>query len=458
MKFLFSTFSGIGHVDPLLAIAAELVNRGHTVHWVCGPRFHDRIVATGAHFRHWSSPICDADASPKGPDPGARGMMAAVTFARSLWVDAMPEQVKEYRRIHAEHSFDAIVVDFIGLGAYTFAEDTGIPYVSVATNPRTTFDHAETAPKDYHNVTVCDLWGSPTFTKEFIPLVNQARATLGMKSVEASFRLLDATTSPYLHLMQTTALFEDATKTQEPHLRFVGPSRPRTIANSTLPSWWPDLIKKDRLVIHVTQGTYSPKSTDPGALVEPTIRALAEEDCLVIATTPMAGIKESLSASSLPSNVQIEKFIPHAILLPHVDVLITNAGFNGTTAALSNGVPLVCAGTSEDKADVSRLVAIAGAGINLGTDRPDEESIRNAVRQIRADSSYKDQARRIQEDFQQHNSTKESCDLIETYLQGGKGFSHVEGLPQLSPRPETSEGNIFWTQSNVGHDSNGKDM
>ncbi|MDF9276237.1 glycosyltransferase [Arthrobacter sp. EH-1B-1] len=39
-----------GHVVPMLAVAAGLVNRGHSVRFLTGQRFADRVTASGATF------------------------------------------------------------------------------------------------------------------------------------------------------------------------------------------------------------------------------------------------------------------------------------------------------------------------------------------------------------------------------------------------------------------------
>jgi UDP:flavonoid glycosyltransferase YjiC (YdhE family) len=108
----------------------------------------------------------------------------------------------------------------------------------------------------------------------------------------------------------------------------------------TLPSWWSEL-EEGRPVVHVTQGTVA---TDITELVLPTIQALADEDVLVVVTTP-----ESDGLGALPSNVRLERMLPHSLLLPHVDAMVTNGGYNGVKVALAYGVPLVAAGSTEDK-------------------------------------------------------------------------------------------------------------
>ena len=64
-------------------------------------------------------------------------------------------------------------------------------------------------------------WDSLTFTEEFRPLLNKARARLCLDA-----RFLDAMTwPPYLHLTQTTKAFEPAEIIQMFQLWFVGPTR-----------------------------------------------------------------------------------------------------------------------------------------------------------------------------------------------------------------------------------------
>jgi UDP:flavonoid glycosyltransferase YjiC (YdhE family) len=75
---------------------------------------------------------------------------------------------------------------------------------------------------------------------------------------------------------------------------------------------------------------------------------------LLVVTTP--DTEKAFSDIDLLTNVRIAAFIPHTELLKHVDVMITNTGYNGVLIALSIGVPIVYVGRTEDKADVSARV------------------------------------------------------------------------------------------------------
>ena len=55
--------------------------------------------------------------------------------------------------------------------------------------------------------------------------------------------------------------------------------------------------------------------------------------------------------------------------------MVTNGGYGGTQLALANGVPVVVAGKTEDKMEVSARVRWSGAGVALMTDTPTEAQI-----------------------------------------------------------------------------------
>ena len=79
--------------------------------------------------------------------------------------------------------------------------------------------------------------------------------------------------------------------------------------------------------------------------------------------------------------------------------MITNGGFGGVQRALSHGVPLVVAGTTEDKPEVAGRVAWSGTGINLRTGTPSPTRLRRAVRSALADPRYRIEAARLRREI-----------------------------------------------------------
>ncbi|POX41284.1 glycosyltransferase [Streptomyces sp. Ru73] len=415
MKLLISTLPATGHVNPALPLAARLVERGHEVLWHTGEAYAPQVKATGARFVPYDQ-AADLRRLPAEPDPGTKGMAAGVSALRKLLIDRMPGQLADYEAILADFPADLLVTDMCAVGAATLRDKGGPAYATLGINPLVTTDpeippFTSSRPPATSFVAQLPNRLAHFLTRRVLdPKLRAAldthRAGLGLPPFPRDRLALDITRSPYLHLMPTTEAFEFPRRRMAPHIHFVGPLLPDPPAAFDAPEWWDELAAHEGRVVHVTQGTVA---TDPTALLRPAVEALAEEDVLVVATGPdPAG-----TLGALPDNVRWAPFIPHARLLPHVSVMITNAGYNGVLTALAHGVPLICAGRTEDKTAVSARVAWSGAGLDLRTDRPDAPTLRRAVRTVLTTPSYRAAATRLRTDFATHDAPTEASELLE---------------------------------------------
>jgi UDP:flavonoid glycosyltransferase YjiC (YdhE family) len=160
-------------------------------------------------------------------------------------------------------------------------------------------------------------------------------------------------------------------------VRFVGrpPIRPD---QAPLPPWAHEL-DGSRKVVLVTQGTLA--NHNFGLLVGPTLAALANEpDLLVVATA--GGRPIGAIPGPIPANARLAQYLPFEWTLPKIDVFVTNGGYGSVNQTMSFGVPLVTAGLTEDKADVNARVAWSGVGIDLATNEPTPQALREAVRTV----------------------------------------------------------------------------
>jgi UDP:flavonoid glycosyltransferase YjiC (YdhE family) len=175
-----------------------------------------------------------------------------------------------------------------------------------------------------------------------------------------------------------------------------------------LPDWWSDL-DDDRPFIHVTQGTLD--NGDLSQLLMPTLEALADEPVLVVAATggkPLADLP-----GAIPANARVAPMLPYHALMPRTDVMVTNGGYGGVQFALTYGVPMVVAGTTEDKPEVAARVAWSGAGINLRSRRPKPARIRRAVQHVLTNPSYREASRRLQVEADDSDAMQSILGLLE---------------------------------------------
>jgi UDP:flavonoid glycosyltransferase YjiC (YdhE family) len=161
--------------------------------------------------------------------------------------------------------------------------------------------------------------------------------------------------------------------------------------------------------VHVTQGTID--NADFSRLLRPTIEALADENVMVVATT--GGPDVSKLDFPIPPNTYVAEHIPHDVLLPKVDVMVTNGGYGAVQRALATGVPLVVAGSTEDKPEVAARVAWAGAGIDLRTGTPTAKAVRNAVRDVLGDGRYLSRARELEVAYAQRDGVAEIAAMFD---------------------------------------------
>ena len=196
-----------------------------------------------------------------------------------------------------------------------------------------------------------------------------------------------------------------------------------------MPPWAHELDGSRRVVL-VTQGTFA--NHNLGLLIAPTLAALANEpDVLVVATA--GGRPIEAIPCAVPSNARVASFLPFEWLLPRVDVLVTNGGYGSVNQAMSYGIPLVTAGTTEDKADVNARVAWSGVGVNLATNEPTQEALRAAVRTVLDRPAYRMRASQMAGEFARIDTRSEIISVIKQAVVNQK----LESLAETIATSET---------------------
>lgn len=175
-----------------------------------------------------------------------------------------------------------------------------------------------------------------------------------------------------------------------------------------LPEWWEEKAQGKK-VVFVTQGTIAVDYTN---LIIPTINALQDNNNLLVIA--VLGVKGASLPDdfSVPSNTIVMDYFPYQPLLEKSDVFVMNAGYGGFLQGVANGVPMVLAGLTEDKAEVSARGEWAGVAINLRTQFPTPDALSDAVNQILDDGTYKRKA----EQLKRLNENLRAFDVIEHHI------------------------------------------
>ncbi|WP_375385950.1 glycosyltransferase [uncultured Microbacterium sp.] len=400
--YLLTCTPAHGHVMPLLAVTRHLVADGHSVRFLTGSRYAERVRAAGAVFLPLPAEadidLDDADAA----FPDRRGLTGPAALRYdivNLFLRPGRAQYDALTRALAEVPTAAVLTEQLFIGAGLLAElprDTRPPVVVLGIFPLGVAS-ADTAP---FGLGVAPLGGIAgrvrnavlTFVAEkivFGPVAKEAAAVYReVVGVSPRRFVLDWASGADALVQFTVPEFEYPRSDLPEMVSFVGPL-PSPAGGGDLPEWWGELDGQ-RPIVHVTQGTVA--NADVTQLFIPAMRGLAASDALVVVST---GGRPIDVLGELPGNVRAAEYLPYDRLLPLVDVMVTNGGYGGVQQALSHGIPLVVAGQTEDKIEVSARIGWSGAGVNLKTSTPTADAVAAAVDRVLGDPSFRANAQRI---------------------------------------------------------------
>lgn len=409
MKILVAALPFTGHLNPMLGVARRLKERGHEVAVLTGSTQRSRVVATGLDFYPLPSSIDIDPDDLDGAFPQRRDVPAGpgrIGFdIENIFVRPMSEQSRVLRVLAENFEADVIIAEHMFTGT--------LPLLCQTRTPRPAIVHFGITPLLYPRDDHAPMGAALPYTDDPATRAHYrdvvAPAVAGMlSSAQASF---DSQFRALGLPLPTTPALEQTTRLADRHLQFGVPSLdyprealPASIRYIGLPPMSPSDVDKPRWAAHVddyasvvlvTQGTV--ENDDFGRLIRPTLDALeGRPDTLVIVT---GGGREISSLGALPANARAAAYLSFDWLLPKLSALVTNGGYGTVMQALAAGVPIVAAGTTEDKPEVAARVAWSGAGINLRTDRPSSEALRSAVESVLTEPSYRNAARRLAGEF-----------------------------------------------------------
>jgi MGT family glycosyltransferase len=422
MKILMASTPATGHINPLLALGHVLMAEGHELVVLSGSWLQDRIEHVGAQFRALPG-RADADfrnIATFAPElaelpPGYEWLRVAM---ERFFIDLLPAQHMGLQQVLQDFSADVILGDdmFFGVLPMLLGPRTERPAIALCGTSFLHWCREDGAPHFLGlppATSPADLARYAAIAEEYerltngpaVERLNRVLCELGIGPV--SLPLFDSVVGLADAYMQLSVPSFEFPRKIPTSVNFIG-TPPIMAKQAPLPPWADDLDGSRKIVL-VTQGTVANYNFD--LLVAPTLAALANEpDVLVIATA--GGRPVEAIPGPLPSNARVASYLPFEWLLPKVDVLVTNGGYGSVNQAMSSGIPLVTAGTTEDKADVNARVAWSGVGINLATNEPTQAALREAVRTVLDTPRYRARAAAMADEFHSIDTRSEILRVI----------------------------------------------
>jgi MGT family glycosyltransferase len=191
-----------------------------------------------------------------------------------------------------------------------------------------------------------------------------------------------------------------------PPVQFLRPV-PFDLEGETLPAWIDYL--PPRPTLHASLGTIFNRT--PGVF-EAILAGLRDESINLLLA--IGRDQDPARFGAQPPHVRIERYLSHALLLPHCDLVITHGGYGSVMACLVAGVPMVVIPLAggDQVGNAARCAALGVAQV-VPPDQRTPEVIRAAVRDVMDDPRYRECAGRLREQIQALPGPEYAVGLLE---------------------------------------------
>jgi len=397
-RYLFTTWEGGGHVQPMLLVARGLQDRGHQVlvlsdacnapdaaafdlpfrSWRHAPSRPDKTAASDL-LRDW-----EADNPAEGIENLCSRLIAgpAALFARDV-LEALDSA-----------AFDAVVTQELLFGAMMAAEASGVPLALFCANvwpfPTLTglppFGAGMAPATSDQDAMLHQMVGQTTrmLFQAGLPDLNAAREGLGLAPLADLF---DQISIARRILLATSPAFDFAPEPLAEPFRYVGPyvGDPVDAGDSWRSPWPADDARP--LVVVTSSSLYEAQE----ALLERIIAALGSLPVRALVTL---GPALDPSRFTPPENVEIVVRAPHSVLFDQAALSVTHGGHGSVIRPLMASLPLLVTPGLRDQRDNAQRVTARGAGLMLERDAPPER-IAEAVSRLLAEPAFRESAARL---------------------------------------------------------------
>ncbi len=413
-KVLFANVPADGHFNPLTGLATHLLSQGYDVRWYSSVTYGDKIKNMQIPFYPFKKGLEVTGTNVETIFPGRSKIDNKIKRLNfdiiNFFTLRGPEYFEDIKEIYKTFPFDMMIADCIFSAIPLVKEKMNIPVISIGVVPL-----FETSV----NVPPSGLGLTPSFTiagklkqswlrfvaKHFLFKESNKVFQKLMNDYDIDtngLSLFDAMVKKSSLLLQSgTPGFEYYRSDMGENIRFIGSLLPHR-ANKNRQQWFDNRLNHYERVVLVTQGTVE---KDVEKILVPTLEAFKNTQTLVVATT---GGDDTLKLRQRypDDNFIIEDFIPFADVMPYADVYITNGGYGGVLLGIQHKLPLVVAGVHEGKNEICARVGYFKLGINLKTENPRPEQVRNAAEEVFCNPLYKKNVVKLEKEFAQYDPSK----------------------------------------------------
>jgi UDP:flavonoid glycosyltransferase YjiC (YdhE family) len=359
MRVLFCCRPAYGHVRPLLPLAMACRGAGHEALFATGDGFVEPLRRRGFRTERVGISIEEGDrrALELYPELNELAREERWRFGLVVFADVLPRHtIADLLPLLDELAPDLLVHDEMDVGAPVAAELAGIPAVAhslgrqlpdVARGPA--LEALTEIWRGYDpNATARDLFLANAYLDICPPRLRDPAATEPARRIS----------------MRPVALVEPGDE---------------------VPAWV--AAERSRPLVHATLSSYVAPAADPLRAIAAGLGML-DVDALV--TVGPDGDPAALGRQ--PESVRVERFVPHGVLLPHLDAVVHHCGSGIMLGAFAQGLPQLALPQGADQFANAQLVLDSGSGLRLLPEEVSADAVAEAVLTLLGQPGYREAA------------------------------------------------------------------
>ena len=406
MKLGFICPQAPGHLNPLTALARQLLARNHDVVFLYSSGAAGLPFVPGPDKDDTDETIAEVSTL-QGEE--------AFKFTIS-WLVAQAEMIlKSLPAIVRANRVDALVIDGTQFYAELGAMQLGMPYIHVSAAMY--MDYSGYTPLCHyswpHETTPAALARNREGVAKFVKLLESANA--GVRAYAERVGLTidwedpGSTLSPFGSITQVPRAFDFKSSHWPSQFHHTGPFHDGN-GREDVDFPWERLTGEP--LIYASMGTILNGRVDVFRTI---VAALTKHKELQLVLSVGDQIDPE-QIGPVPSNAIIVKRAPQLELLKQSSVCITHAGLNTVLESLAQGVPQVAIPVTYDQPGVAARIADKQTGVVTSLDKLTVDHLSALLNEVLNNSTYRDNSRKLQKAIVEANGLPVAADLIERSL------------------------------------------
>jgi zeaxanthin glucosyltransferase len=408
MKLGFICLNLPGHLNPMTTLARHLQNRGHEV------VFLYTTSAAGLPFIRGDEKDYFNENRPQVSKMQGED---ALQFSVRMVLDQTEMILKTLPAIVQENGIEALLIDAVQFYAELGAMELGVPYIHVSNALH--FDFSGYTPLSFydwpHQTSPAALARNREGVTKFAKLLDGANAGIKKYAAKAGLRIdwetLDSTLSPLASITQAPKAFDFESSHWPSQFHHTGPFHDGR-GREKIDFPWEQLTGQP--LIYASMGTILNGRVDVFRTI---VAALAKHKDLQLVLSVGDQI-DPKQIGPAPGNAIIVKRTPQLEILKRTSVCITHAGLNTVLESLTQGVPQLAIPVTYDQPGIGARIAAKKTGVVTSLDKLTPDHLSTLLDKVLNDSTYRDNARRMQQAIAKANGLSMAADLVEESLGG----------------------------------------